>query len=233
MNTKYTTVGRYTRTPMNKLNNHAHKWIVTGGLLALMLLAKPGLSDTVSATVSRDDRVRLDRGEVLLQTVARGKPGGAARVTALFHTNPDTVWDIIGYCKYEYIYVRGLKLCEVLEPGLFYSRMHHRVRNSWFTPTLDFSFEASRTSTGHGEIHLIDGDLKVLEGRWIMESLAGTDTILVVHEIRVHPKFLAARWLVRRTFRKDLPDMLACIRGLASASGNKFDIARDLKRCPG
>ncbi len=218
---------------MKDVNILANKLIVTGGLLALTLLARPGLSDAVSATLSTEDRVRLDRGEVLLQTVARGEPGGAARVTALFHTDPDAVWDIIGYCKHEYIYVRGLKQCEVLEPGLFYTRKHYRLRNSWFTPTLDFSFEASRTSTGHGEVHLIDGDLKVLEGRWTFESLSGTGDILVTHEIRIQSRFPAPRWLVRRTLRKDLPDMLACIRGLARASGDELDIARDLKRCPG
>ena len=39
--------------------------------------------------------------------------------------------------------------------------------------------------------------------------------------------------LVRRSLRKDLPDMLACIRGLANASVDKHRIVTDLKRCPG
>jgi len=38
---------------------------------------------------------------------------------------------------------------------------------------------------------------------------------------------------VRRSLRRDLPEMLACIRGLAKASGDNRRIALDLKRCPG
>ena len=218
---------------MNRLNVFTYKRIVAGGVLALILLARPGPGTAASPTLSADDVVRLHRGEVLLQTTDREKPGGAARVTALFHTDPGTVWDIIGYCKYEYIYVRGLKLCEVLKPGLFSTRIHHRLRNSWYMPTLDFSFDASRTPSDRGEVHLVEGNLKVLEGWWMFESLSGTSGILVIHEIRVQPKIPAPRWLVRRTLRKDLPDMLACVRGLAGASKDKLRNTRDLNRCPG
>ena len=39
------------------------------------------------------------------------------------------------------------------------------------------------------------------------------------------------RWVVRRSMRDDIPDMLACLRGLIDASG-EWDRDRDLKRCP-
>ena len=57
--------------------------------------------------------------------------------------------------------------------------------------------------------------------------------VIVIHEIRVQPRIPVPRWLVRRSLRKDLPDMLACIRGLAKASGDDRRIADDLNRCPG
>jgi len=186
-----------------------------------------------SPEISDDDVARLQRGEILLQTIHADKSGGAARVTALFHSSADAVWDIIGYCKYEFIYVRGLKECEMLEGDQFQMTMRHRLRNSWYTPTLDFTFEARREPGGNGQAHLVGGDLKALEGQWKLFPLTGSNSVIVVHEIRIQPEIPAPKWLVRRSLRRDLPDMLACIRGLAGASGDAGHIKDDLERCPG
>jgi len=205
----------------------------TLALLILIALFSTRSSGAASKDPSDDEMSRLQRGEVLLQIVQDDKPGAAARVTALFHTNSQAIWDIIGYCKYEFIYMRGLKLCEMLEGDQFNMTMRHRVRNSWYTPTLDFTFEANREPGGDGEAHLIDGNLKILEGRWKLSPLADNSGVIVVHEIRIQPKLPAPEWLVRRNLKRDLPAMMACIRGLAGASGDDDHIEGDLKQCPG
>ena len=179
------------------------------------------------------DLARLKRGEILLQTIHRDKPGGAARVTALFHSTPEAIWDIIGYCEYEFIYIRGLKICEVLKPGQSQMVVHHRLRNNWYTPTLDFTFEASRSPDNMGEARLVSGNLKALHGLWRMVPLENEKYVIVVHEIRIQSMIPAPRWLVRRSLLNDLPDMIACIRGLARASGGNQQISDDLKRCAG
>ena len=204
------------------------KICVTLATMGFALMASPAF-----AAPDEYDLARLQSGEIMLQTIHGDKPGGAARVTALFHTTSDAVWEVIGDCRFEFIYVRGLKVCEVLQPGRERMLMHHRLRNSWYTPTLDFTFEAIRKPGNFGEAHLVKGDLHVFEGLWRLVPLADGNGVIVVHEIRIQPKLPAPRWLVRRSLRKDLPDMLACIRGLANASADKRRIAADLKRCPG
>lgn len=199
----------------------------------LILIISTRLSVAVSIDLGDDDMDRLKRGEILLQTMHSEKPGAAARVTALFHGNADSVWDIIGFCKYEFIYVRGLKECEMLEGDQFQMTMHHRIRNSWYTPTLDFIFKAMREPGGDGYTQLLEGDLKVFEGQWEFFPLRDDNAVIVVHQLRVQPKIPAPKWLVRRSLHHDLPDMLACIRGLAGASGDKIHIEDDLDRCPG
>jgi len=179
------------------------------------------------------DLAGLQSGEIMLQTIHSDQPGGAARVTALFHSTTDAVWKVIGDCKYEFIYIRGLKTCEVLKPGRTHMLVRHRLRNSWYTPTLDFTFEAIRKPDDFGEAHLVEGDLRVLEGEWRLVSLGEEKGVIVIHEIRIQPRIPAPRWLVRRSLRNDLPDMLACIRGLAMASGDNRRIGADLNRCPG
>ncbi len=208
---------------------------LVSALFVLVVSTGKGLAGTTSAEPGAFNLERLRSGEILLQTIDTDKPGVTARVTALFHTTADAVWDIVGYCKYEYIYIRGLKLCEVLEPGTNRMLMHHRLRNSWYTPTLDFTFEASRKPGNFGEAHLVEGNLRVLQAWWRMVPLVDGDdsNVIVIHEIRIQPKIPAPGWLVRRSLRKDLPDMLACVRGLAKASGDERRRAADLKRCPG
>lgn len=202
--------------------------------LALLALCMSASTQTVAAATADGAEVAgLKRGEILAETIHTEKSGGAARVTALFHTDVDTIWNTIGYCKYEFIYVRGLESCGVLIPGLQLTRKHHRVKNSWYSPTLDFTFEAKRTTPTHGEFRLVEGDLKAMEGQWDFQALAGGDGFVVTHEIRIQPKIPAPRWLVRRVLKSDLPDMMACIRGLAQASGDDELLADDLGRCPG
>ena len=202
-------------------------------ILVLVTLVSTRFSQAASINLGDDELARLTRGEILLQIMQDDKPGAAARVTALFHTKPQAIWDIIGYCEYEFIYMRGLKSCEMLDGDQFHMTMRHRIRNSWYTPTLDFTFEANREPGGDGEAHLIDGDLKILEGRWKLSPVANENSVVVVHEIRIQPKLPAPEWLVRRNLLRDLPAMMACIRGLAMASGDNDHIEGDLNRCPG
>lgn len=185
------------------------------------------------ADTEHSDLARLMTGEILVQTVHEEKSGGAAKVTALFHTDMDKIWEVVGYCEHEFVYVRGLEFCQILETSSFYTKKRHRVNNNWYTPTIDFTFEASRQSVDHGEFRLVEGNLKVLEGQWSFEQLTEPGVILVTHEIRVRSRFPAPRWLVRRVLKKDLPNMLACVRGLAGASGDTDRIADDMNRCPG
>lgn len=182
---------------------------------------------------SPSDMTRLERSEVLVETIHEGKSGGAARVTALFHTEAATIWNIIGYCKYAYVYLKGLERCQVVKPGLQQTRIRHRLKRSWYTPTLDYTFDASRSAGRMGEFSLVEGNLKVLEGRWTLTELPGQRGIIVSQEIRIQPRFPTPKWLLRRSLRHDLPDMLACIRGLAGASGDASRIDTDLGRCPG
>jgi hypothetical protein len=207
-------------------------------LLQMLVLLALGVFDSAQIAVAASneldsDMARLQRGEILVRTVHEKKSGGAAQVTALFHSSVEAVWNVIGYCKNEFIYVRGLELCELVKPGLSVMRKHHRVNNNWYTPTIDFTFEASRTSSTHGEFQLVGGNLKVMEGMWDFQPHSNSGNLVVTHEIRIRSRFPVPRWLMRRVLKNDLPDMVACVRGLASASGDDERLAADLERCPG
>jgi hypothetical protein len=201
----------------------------SGTILALVVLT--GAVQAISPT--DDELKRLEQGEILTQTIHSQKSGGAARVTALFHASAEDIWNVIGYCENEFVYVRGLEVCEVLVPGLQYIKKHQRVKNNWYTPTIDYVFEARRNSPMHGDFNLVEGNLKVMQGQWLFQPLDGGAGLVVSHDIRIRSRFPAPRWLVRRVLKNDLPDMLACVRGMADASSTAARLATDLARCPG
>lgn len=199
-------------------------------VLVLLVVQNPLLA---SPQFDPEALARMQAGDVVVETLHKDQPGGAARVTATFFGDSDALWQVIGDCRFQMIYIKGISECEVLQPGSSTMVVRHRLRESWYTPTLDFSFTADRTKDGKGVAKLVAGNLKVFEGMWEVMPIKDTDMSIVNHEIRVQPKFLAPRWLIRRALKKDLPDMLACIRGLAAASADQQAQSVDLQRCPG
>lgn len=202
-------------------------------MLAMVFLCGMPLALAAPGTFSDKEMASLGRGEILIQTIDDDQSGAAARVTALFDSDADTIWNIIGYCEYEYIYIRGLQSCEMLEGDQFHMKMHHRIHSSWYMPVLDFTFEARREPGGDGVAHLAGGNLKLMEAYWRLSPAGQDNGVIVTHEIRIQTKIPAPRWLIKRSLKRDLPDMLACIRGLARASIKPVSVPDDLKRCPG
>ncbi len=78
----------------------------------------------------------------------------------------------------------------------------------------------------------MDGKLDAFEARWSFEPLA-EGGLLVEYAIHIEPAVPSPRLLVRHYLRKRLPDLLACLRGLARASGPADQARNDLARCPG
>ena len=203
--------------------------------MILIWVSLCGVHSAAAGTTSpgNEKLARLKNGEVILETIDTGKPGGAARVTALFLADMEKIWGVIGYCEYGYIYIRGLEYCEMLQGDGRYMTMHHRLRHSWYAPMLDFVFEARRETNEYGDARLLSGNVKMLEAYWQLTPLEDGSGVVVVHEFRIQPKIPTPKWLIRHGLKNDLPDMLACIRGLARASTKPQQVDKDLDRCAG
>lgn len=145
----------------------------------LMCLAIAELAVAETPFPNNEQLASLKRGEVLVQTIENETPGVTARATALVYTDADSIWNIIGYCKNGLIYMHGLKTCEMLEGDQFDMIVHHRVRNSWYSPMLDYTFRAQRNREGYGSAKLISGNLNVLNGYWQLTPLDGEQGIQI------------------------------------------------------
>lgn len=210
-------------------------------LILALLSAPPGISaddlvGRIDGSVSGpQDLQRLQQGEVLVHNARTDEAGGSVRVQVLMRTDVMTVWDFIADCERVFRYVDGLRDCEVLnirhEPGADITTLRQSVKKSWVVPKMDYVISVRRESPGRVDFSLVEGEMRNMEGGWRFEELPGDGGLVVTHQIRVRPSIPVPRWLLRRSMRKDVPDMLACLRGLVDGSGD-FSREEDLDRCP-
>lgn len=178
---------------------------------------------------------RLASGEVLVQNVRTSESGGSVQVRALMHLGVETLWTYIASCDAVFDYVAGMRECELLEvrnePGADVSKVRQVVDKGWLIPRMEYTIEVRREPYTRVDFRLLEGNLKTIQGEWRFTELEEASGLLVTHEIQVQPSFPVPRWIIRRNMRRDLPDMLACLRGLTGGSGDLPEAA-DLARCP-
>lgn len=208
--------------------------------LAACLFASALLLTTFSAMPAAPSNVRQPAPDVLVRLLAgeveitTGAEDGAAaaNVQAVFFTSAERVWRTLESCEANFTFVPGLRECQVteLEDGSAITRQV--LKNYWFMPGIEFTFATTRQPYEWIVIELLDGDLKQMQGSWHFDPLPGhPGALLVSHAIRLEPRVIAPQRLVRNTLRKDLPDMLACLRWMSGGSGEPAQAAEDVQRC--
>jgi ribosome-associated toxin RatA of RatAB toxin-antitoxin module len=174
---------------------------------------------------------RLQSGEVILETTRTDESGGAARVVMFSKAPVEAIWKVIFSCEQAFIFLDGLKICEVLENNSEYTITRQVVKKGWLIPRQDFAFRTLQAPYKHIEFRLVEGNLKAMEGSW--DFIVMPQGVVVMHEIWVQPEVPAPRFIVRRLMRRGMPEMMACVRGLAGGSVSIDMEARDLGHCPG
>lgn len=172
---------------------------------------------------------RLRGGEIILQDTRTDEVGGAGKAQLFAHTEAKAFWDVIISCDLSFVFVDGMRACETLENSGNRAVVRQVIKKHWLLPKIEYSFESVRRPYEEMTFKLIEGDLDIMEGSWRFTPAAGGT--LVEYEARIKPSFPVPRWLIRRTIRKDVPSLIACIRGLAKGSGSEQRLKADLARC--
>jgi len=212
------------------------KRLLPSVLLPIALLLAGWLADAGAAAPpagAEDPAIlaRLEAGEVVARETSGNPQGGSARMQMLVRAPVQAVWAVIVSCELAFRFVDGLQRCEVLEDSGEHALVHQVVDRGWLTPRLDFVFELLREPWDRIGFRLVKGNMKAMEGSWRFEETpAGT---LVDYEIRLRPQAPVPGFLVRRNISRTMPDLLACVRGLAGGSGTGELRKQDLARCAG
>ena len=176
-------------------------------------------------------RQKILAGEIVLLDTSTDEAGGSARVMALVNAPAKSIWDVIISCEHAFIFVDGLEACEVLEENGDRALVHQVVKRGWPIPTQDFTFESLREPHTEIRFRLVDGNLKAMDGRWRFIDIE--EGLLVDYQVRIQPGIPAPKFIVRRNIRNGMPDLIACIRGLAGGSWSVKQESADLASCPG
>jgi ribosome-associated toxin RatA of RatAB toxin-antitoxin module len=174
---------------------------------------------------------RLQAGEILVRDARIDEAGGAGVALAVYHIEPALLWAIIGDCTANQRFVRGLQACEVSGETDTHAVTRQRLKPYAMMPALEYRFETRREPYAWIRIRLLDGDLRALSGSWRFDRLSGS-AVLVTHEIRVQPPYPVPRWLARRTVKKDLAALMACLRWEAKAWPEPRQRGTDRQSCP-
>lgn len=197
-------------------------------LPVLMLLWS---TSVLQAELDSDSIQHLGEDQILLLDAESNKAGGFARVRALMHASAQSVWNVIVSCEQSFLFVDGLKACEVIEDSDGHVLVHQVVKKGWYAPKQDFVFESRREPYRSIRFELVEGNLKEMEGSWrFTETPEG---LLVDYQIRIRPGLPVPGFIVSSVMRKGMPDLIACIRGLAGGSGSRDRENSDLGRCRG
>lgn len=178
-----------------------------------------------------DAAARLERGEVVAVDETGDDGSGAVYAAVHISAPVEQVWAVIGDCEAVFRYVRGMEACELLEHSDRRAVVRQRVDKGWAAPQLDYTVEFLRSPPLRIDFRQLEGDLEIMQGSWRFEPLADGAAVRVTHDVQVKPKMPAPAWLTRRSLRKDVPDMLACVRYLAGGSGGDAQAAADQEAC--
>lgn len=198
-------------------------------LISFLILAYS--ISALPAELDRESIKRLSEGEILLLDASSNDAGGSARVQSIIHAPAQAVWNVIASCEQSFVFVDGLRTCEVIENQGDRSLVHQVVKKGWYVPKQDFVFESRREPYHVIRFELVEGNLKDMEGTW--RFLEIPEGLLVDYQIRIRPGLPVPGFIVSYVMRKGMPDLMACIRGLAGGSGSKEKEKSDLGRCRG
>ena len=166
------------------------------------------------------ERARLLAGEIIVHAdIDPSGASGRARAAVWIAAPREQVYAWMTDCPKALTFVPRMTGCTILqtgpEPGS--ALIAHEVDYSWFLPRMHYVFRARNTFPAQVEFQEASGDLAINRGSWRLAAVPDAGHTLVIYEVRIKPRLYVPQWLVRRSLRKDLPDLLTALRRVSEA----------------
>ena len=154
----------------------------------------------------------LDRGRPYAE-VTPDPDGSSGRIRAAIDiaAPPETIWSVMTDCDLAPKMVANLKSCRILErdpQGRWDIR--EQISRMTFLPSVRSVFREDFEPPRRMTFHRVGGDLKVLEGEWLLTPRGGQTQ--VTYEARVAAPFSVPGWIARLALRHDVPMALLALR---------------------
>ena len=133
-------------------------------------------------------------------------------------------------CGKAFVFVDGLEQCEILEMEETHVLVHQVVDPGILAPQQDYTYKTDLEAFASMKFNMVEGTMKTIDGSW--EFFEVDEGVVLIYNMHVVSNWPVPRFLIRRSIRKSIPHMLACIRGLLNGSVNPDALRDDLDRCP-
>lgn len=179
-------------------------------------LTSPQLSGTL-VPYSPQEVARMGKGEVVVR-VDESKVAQKGRVEAaiLIQAPARQIWKVMNDCDGAPEFVPGLRSCKVLQYDDHSEVIEHKVKFTWLLPATTYVFRAEYQEFSRIDFKKVDGELKELEGTWILEPVNRGQETYVIYSVYLDPGFFVPQWLVQHILRGDLPQLLTALRNRVS-----------------
>jgi ribosome-associated toxin RatA of RatAB toxin-antitoxin module len=164
---------------------------------------------------------RLAKGEVIIrEDQTSDRSGRKAQAAILIDSPVQRVWNVIIDCERAPKFMPDLKSCKFLQRSEDTAIIEQQVKVSRLLPKTTYIYRTIYQKFRRIDFKRISGDLKDLEGSWVLESAGGGQQTIVVYSVFLDPGFFVPKWLVRQILRRNLPDVLLALRKWVSDSSN-------------
>jgi len=185
-----------------------------------LLLGALGSASALAWEPDAAEQARLLAGEIIVQAdIDPSGASGHARAAVWIAAPREQVYVWMTDCPKALTFVPRLTGCKILEtgPDKGSALIAHEVNYSWFLPRMHYVFRARNNYPSQVDFEEVSGDLAINRGSWRLAAVPDAGHTLLIYEVRIKPRLYVPQWLVRRSLRKDLPELLTALRRVSEA----------------
>jgi ribosome-associated toxin RatA of RatAB toxin-antitoxin module len=196
------------------------QWIA----LALVLGAAagcPALGEETPMTLSPAESQRVAAGGLFIRaTLDSTQRRGTVRAAVRIDAPPHVVFQMMTRCEDAMQYVPHMRSCRVRDraPDDSWLLIEHEIDFGWYAPRIKYVFRADLVADRSIDFRQVAGDFKANEGRWEMQPVDDGSHTLLLYRAYIDPPGYMPNWLVRSTFRREMPQMLTDLRKRCEAA---------------
>ena len=183
--------------------------------LAAALAGFGGTAGAAAFELSAKAQAALARGQAHAD-VSPDPDGLSGRVRAVIDiaAAPDLVWKVMTDCATASKLMTNLASCRVLsgDQKRGWDVREHITRRNLIFPGMRIVFRSDYEPVTRIRFHLVEGDLKVEQGEWRLQSLNGGKGTRVFYDNRLAVDWPIPKALMRDALRKDTPKVLGALR---------------------
>jgi len=191
-------------------------------VLSLLLSGRPALASTYSKSeLISQEQSKLLNGEIIVNTssLSDGVTGVIGKI--YIDAPPEHIWMAITDYDNQKNFVPKL-----IDSGLISDNGREQVMFEtgktgvlFFRKTVHIKLKVSGEHGKRLTFRQIDGDFKIYQGEWVIESVPNGRGSMLTFRAEIKPDFFAPPLFVRNVQEKDLPMVLAAMKKRAESAG--------------